>query len=226
LIGHFNPEYGLEEENVEMSKADLTRRALTLLAPALLLPASVLAAVAPTPGTTQGPFYPARLPMDNDADLVRVDGADWEAFGKILHLGGRVLDARGQALAGARVEIWQCDANGVYAHPGDRQFALRDPGFQGFGHAMTADNGHFAFRTIVPVPYPGRTPHIHVKVLRNGRKRLTTQLYLKGYRGNAIDFLFHSLAREERRRVEMALKPRGTPDGKSFETTIDLVLAV
>ncbi len=208
-----------------MAKSGLTRRALTLAAPTLLFSRSVLAAVAPTPATTDGPFYPVRMPADDNADLVRVDGVDREAFGKILHLGGRLLDIKGQAISGTRVEIWQCDANGVYAHPGDRNFALRDPAFQGFGHAMTSDDGRFAFRTIVPVPYPGRTPHIHVKVLHGGRKRLTTQLYLKGYRGNGVDFLFYSLSQEERRRVEMALRPRGKTDGETFETEIDLIVS-
>ncbi|MBT4488981.1 MAG: protocatechuate 3,4-dioxygenase [Rhodospirillaceae bacterium] len=212
-----------------MRKLDPDRRilswALTLAAPVLLLPASVLAALAPTPDSTEGPFYPERIPEDDNGDLVHVDGVDRDAIGDILHLSGRILDTTGQAVPGARVEIWQCDANGVYLHAGDRHFAMRDRAFQGFGHVTTGTDGRFAFRTIVPVPYTARTPHIHVKVLHGGRERLTSQLYLKGHRKNAIDFLFHSLSADERRQVEMVLKPHEANTGKEFETEIDLVVA-
>ena len=121
-------------------RVDLTRRALILAAPSLLVPGMALAALAPTPGATEGPFYPVRPPRDDDADLVRVEGAVREAGGDILHLAGRVLDADARPVAGARIEIWQCDANGIYLHPGDRRRASRDAGFQGFGHA-TAGQG-------------------------------------------------------------------------------------
>ena len=157
-----------------MASGGLTRRALVFAASSLLVPTVVLAAVAPTPGAAEGPFYPVRIPSDDDADLVSVEGAVREAGGDILHLAGRVLDANARPIAGARVEIWQCDANGVYLHPGDRRRDSRDTGFQGFGHANADTAGRFAFRTIVPVPYPGRTPHIHVKVVRGGRNLLTT----------------------------------------------------
>ncbi len=206
-----------------MKKRNLTRRGLTLAAPALLLPSSVLAALAPTPDTTEGPFYPRRKPKDDNADLVRVEGMDREAVGDILHLGGRVLDTTGAALSGARVEIWQCDANGVYSHPGDRQFEMRDKAFQGFGHTVTGTDGRYAFRTIVPVAYTSRTPHIHVKVHHGGRARLTSQLYIKGYHQNSVDFLFYSLSKSERRQVEMEVKPRAG-DAGSFETEIDLII--
>ena len=154
----------------DAARGGLTRRALILTAPALLVPGVALAALAPTPGAREGPFYPVRMPSDDDADLIRVEGAVREAGGDILHLAGRVMDANARPIAGARIEIWQCDANGVYLHPGDRRRAARDAGFQGFGHAKADTAGRFAFRTIVPVPYPGRTPHIHVKVLRGGAR--------------------------------------------------------
>jgi|GEM_PF-1987922 len=137
----------------------LTRRALVFAAPSLVVPTMLLAAEAPTPGAAEGPFYPVRIPSDDDADLVSVEGAVREAGGDILHLAGRVLDANARPIAGARIEIWQCDANGVYLHPGDRRSDSRDSGFQGFGHAKADTAGRFVFRTIVPVPYPGRTHH-------------------------------------------------------------------
>ncbi len=207
-----------------MVSGGLTRRALILAAPSLLVSGAALAVLAPTPGAGEGPFYPVRMPSDDDADLVRVEGAMPEAGGDILHLAGRVLDTNARPIAGARIEIWQCDANGVYLHPGDRRRASRDAGFQGFGHAKADAAGRFAFRTIVPVPYPGRTPHIHVKVLRGGRDRLTTQLYRAGYLQNPSDFLFRRLAPSEQRRVSMAIRPRAASPRPAFETEIDLVI--
>ena len=208
----------------DMTRGGLTRRALILATPSLLLPGAALAALMPTPGGGEGPFYPVRMPSDDDADLVRVEGALREAGGEILHLAGRVLDANARPIAGARIEIWQCDANGVYLHPGDRRISRRDKGFQGFGHAISDVKGRFAFRTIVPVPYPGRTPHIHVKVLDGRRELLTTQLYRAGHPGNPSDFLYRRLAMDEQRRVSMAIKPRTASSRPAFDTEIDLVI--
>ena len=208
----------------DAARGGLTRRALILAAPSLLVPGAALAALAPTPGASEGPFYPVRMPSDDDADLVRVEGAVREADGDILHLAGRVMDANARPIAGVRIEIWQCDANGVYLHPGDRRHASRDAGFQGFGHAKADAAGRVAFRTIVPVPYPGRTPHIHVKVLRGGRDLLTTQLYRAGHPQNPSDFLFRRLAPDEQRRVSMAIRPHAASPRPAFETEIDLVI--
>ena len=207
-----------------MASGGLTRRALVFAASSLLVPTVVLAAVAPTPGAAEGPFYPVRIPSDDDADLVSVEGAVREAGGDILHLAGRVLDANARPIAGARIEIWQCDANGVYLHPGDRRRDSRDAGFQGFGHAKADTAGRFAFRTIVPVPYPGRTPHIHVKVVRDGRDLLTTQFYRLDHPQNPSDFLFRRLAPSEQRRVSMVIRPRAASPRPTFETEIDLVI--
>ncbi len=205
--------------------ATLTRRALVLTVPSLLVPGLAMAALAPTTGSTEGPFYPVERPRDDDADLVRVEGAVRDAGGDILHLTGRVLDANAQAIAGARIEIWQCDANGVYLHPGERRINFRDAGFQGFGHAPVDPAGRFAFRTIVPVPYPGRAPHIHVKVRHDGRTLLTTQIYRLGHHQNPGDLLFRRLTPEEQDRVLMAIRPRVASSHGAFETDIDLVIA-
>ncbi len=210
--------------DLDMAREGLTRRTLILAASSLFVPGAALAALAPTPGAGEGPFYPVRMPSDDDADLVRVEGVVREAGGDILHLAGRVLDTNARPIAGARIEIWQCDANGVYLHPGDRRRASRDTGFQGFGHVKTDAAGRFAFRTIVPVPYPGRTPHIHVKVRRGGRGLLTTQLYRAGHPQNSSDFLFHRLGPDEQRRVSMVIIPRAASPRSAFETAIDLVV--
>ena len=200
----------------------ISRRAVLLATPALLLPAA--AGAAPTPSATEGPFYPDRMPRDEDSDLVLIEGAVREAGGEILHLAGRVLNAAGSPLPGVRVEIWQCDANGVYLHSGDRRRGMRDRDFQGFGHAIADSGGRYGFRTIVPVPYPGRTPHIHVKVRRQGRDMLTTQLYRAGHPQNSSDFLFQRMTPAEQTRVLMELRPRSDQGRPSFETAVDLVM--
>ena len=93
----------------------------------------------------------------------------------------------------ATVEIWQCDANEVYLHTGDSGSTRnqQDKNFQGFGRFTTGSSGEYYFRTIKPVPYPGRpAPHIHVKVKRGGRELLTTQIMIAGHPGNARDGVF------------------------------------
>jgi protocatechuate 3,4-dioxygenase beta subunit len=166
---------------------------LAMAALATLSPSATLAlARAPTPSQGRGPFYPERLPLDRDNDLVRVEGQADPARGEITDLGGRVLDLDGEPIRGARVEIWQCDANGRYLHRLDPGRAPRDPGFQGYGRFETGADGGYRFRTIKPVPYPGRAPHIHVAVEAPGRPPLVTQLYVQGAPENGRDWLLNS----------------------------------
>ena len=169
----------------------MKRRNLLLgaLGAATLAPSGALAALSPTPRQSRGPFYPDRLPLDRDNDLVRVEGREGLARGEITHLTGRVLDRSGKPLPGALVEIWQCDANGRYIHSGDPGSAPRDLGFQGYGRFETGDDGGYRFRTIKPVPYPGRAPHIHVAVRFPGYPPLVTQMYVEGAAENAGDWL-------------------------------------
>lgn len=133
--------------------------------------------VQPTPPDMRGPYYPDRLPIDRDANLTQIAGEARAAQGQALELSGRVLDVRGQPLAGVRVEIWQTDTNGRYIHTGDRGRGDRDPGFQGFGATVTGADGRYAFRTVVPKAYGSRPPHIHVRLLRDDREALVTQIY-------------------------------------------------
>ncbi len=160
-------------------------------------------ALAPTPRQTTGPFYPVDWSGDIDGDLVRVTGAAAQAQGVVTHLRGRVLDEAGRPVPGATVEIWQCDAFGRYRHPRDRADG-RDAGFQGRGRVVSGIDGSYAFRTIRPVTYPGRTPHIHVSVATGGAK-LVTQFYVAGEAQNERDFLFNSL-RDERAREAVLLR--------------------
>ena len=147
-------------------------------AASLVLPGQAWAALAPTPRQIEGPFYPLTLPLDADADLVTVAGRGEPAKGVLTHVVGRVLDGDGRAISGARVEIWQCDALGHYHHPRDGGGA--DPNFQGYGAVVTDREGSYRFRTIRPVAYPGRTPHIHFALSGRGLDRFTTQMYVAG----------------------------------------------
>lgn len=165
------------------------------------------AAEALTPRQSAGPFYPPDLPLDDDNDLVHVAGQSAPARGDFADLRGRLLDRNGRPIAGARIEIWQCDANGRYRHPGDPGRGEIDPGFQGIGHAVTDADGRYRFLTIRPVPYPGRTPHIHTAVFLPGERPFTTQLYVAGEPGNADDFLYRRIAPELRERVTAEFRP-------------------
>ena len=202
----------------------VSRRSIILAAPAFFVARHAVAALAPTPDAADGPFYPVEIPPDDDNDLVLAEPALREAVGDILHFSGTVLGVSGDAVPAARVEIWQCDAKGIYHHPGDKRFASRDAGFQGFGHSTTDGHGRFMFRTIVPVPYPGRTPHIYLKVILGDEVRLTTQYYRAGFEQNAGDFLFRRLSPEERERASMDVKPRVSGTRQEFEADIAIVL--
>jgi protocatechuate 3,4-dioxygenase, beta subunit len=146
-----------------------------------------------TPPQAEGPFYPDKLPLDTDNDLIIVNDALTPAVGEITHLSGRILDGRGQPLRGALVEIWQCDSQGAYLHSRSSIAAKRDGNFQGFGRFLTGSSGEYYFRTIKPVPYPGRTPHIHFQVKRKGHDAFTTQCYIKGNPQNERDFVYKAV---------------------------------
>jgi protocatechuate 3,4-dioxygenase beta subunit len=142
---------------------------------------------------TRGPFYPLYLPLDSDNDLVVVKGHSGIAKGEISNVVGRVLDEHGRPLDRVRVEIWQCDANGHYHHSSDHRNVPLDPDFQGYGQFTTAADGAYRFRTIKPVPYPGRAPHIHFTLSGPGIEPLTTQMYVAGAPENAHDWILNNI---------------------------------
>ncbi|HEY5700549.1 MAG TPA: protocatechuate 3,4-dioxygenase, partial [Gammaproteobacteria bacterium] len=146
-------------------------------AAALTSAPAVWAALLATAPQTRGPFYPQQLPLDSDNDLVKVAGRSALARGEVTDLTGRVVDERGRAVAGAVVEIWQCDANGRYHHPWDRRDVPLDENFQGYGHFAADADGRYRFRTIKPVAYPGRAPHIHFAVKAPAASTFITQMY-------------------------------------------------
>jgi len=147
-----------------------------------------------TPSQTEGPFYPDRLPLDTDNDLLIVNDGITQAVGEVTHLSGRVLDARGEPIRNAVVEIWQVDNEGSYLHSkGTNPSGKRDANFQGFGRFLTGSTGEYYFRTIKPIAYPGRTPHIHFAVKMKGREKYTTQCYVKGEPKNNGDGVLNGI---------------------------------
>ena len=146
----------------------------------------------PTPAQTEGPFYPDRLPLDQDNDLTIVAGHQVPARGEMTDLTGRIVDTRGRPLRNVVIEIWQVDHHGHYIHTADAS-AANDTAFQGFGRFETGQDGAYRFRTIKPVPYPGRTPHIHVKLHKGGHQLLTTQMYVQGHAMNERDAVLRSI---------------------------------
>lgn len=154
------------------------RFAYALGAAFFTVPGAFAEALTATPRQTEGPFYPDKLPLDTDNDLIIVNDTTTPAVGTISHVGGRILDEKGDPIRNAVVEIWQADNNGAYLHSGTANADKRDSHFQGFGRFLTGSTGEYYFRTIRPVPYPGRTPHIHFIVNVHGKRMLTTQLYV------------------------------------------------
>jgi protocatechuate 3,4-dioxygenase beta subunit len=183
---------------------------------ALLSPGASQAArtLRPLATVAEGPFYPPAqwraAWSDWDADLTRVAHRDGSAVarGELLGLEGDVVDRHGRVVDGAAVEIWQCDATATYHHPRVRLEPGRfDPGFAGFGATRSATDGGFRFRTIRPVPYPGRTPHIHLKLRHPTFGEVTSQLFVDGDPGNAEDFLWQRLPASDRPGVSLVLRP-------------------
>jgi protocatechuate 3,4-dioxygenase, beta subunit len=213
-----------------MQRRSLVRALLGTAAGTIALPALATSrrSIAPM---GEGPFYPPRgwreRWPDWDADLTQVqrNGRTLSARGEWLALDLQVADTAGRLIDGAEVEIWQCDAMAVYHHP---RVALEpgrhDEGFQGFGAARSGSDGRLAMRTIRPVPYPGRTPHIHVKLRHPGFGELTSQLFVAGDAGNARDFLWRALREADRPGLEMTLTP--APAGSPVRWVAVHVLAV
>ena len=162
-------------------------RGMTLGAAVLAMPGAFAEELLLTPRQTEGPFFPDRLPLDTDNDLLRINDAVAAAVGEVTWLSGRILDARGAPIGNAVVEIWQVDNNGVYLHSESGNGERRDANFQGFGRFLTGSSGEYLFRTIKPVAYGGRTPHIHLAVRVKGMDHFTTQCYVEGEPRNERD---------------------------------------
>ncbi|MGH8251877.1 MAG: hypothetical protein ACREVI_14495 [Steroidobacteraceae bacterium] len=186
-----------------------------------------------TPAQTKGPFYPVTRPLDADADLTVIRGRSGRAQGRVLHLMGRVLDRDGKPVPGAKIELWQANAAGRYAHPRDVNPAPLDPNFQGFGTQVTDDDGQFRFKTIKPAAYPVnpmnpravRTPHIHFDIAGTD-VRLVTQMYFPDEASNDADLIFRALSAGERRAATASLVPASADvESDALVARWDIVLA-
>ena len=180
-----------------------------------------------TPRQTEGPFYPTEWRDDADNDLVVVKGAASKALGRVVHIEGRVLSVSGAPIGNAAVEIWQCDSQGIYRHPRDEGGSRRrDGGFQGRGRTLTDADGRYRFRTIRPVPYGLRTPHIHFKVVPPTGRLLITQMYVFGEPLNARDGVLGAI-RDTRLRDSLIVRLEAADrlEPGALGGTFDIVLA-
>jgi protocatechuate 3,4-dioxygenase beta subunit len=201
-------------------------RSMAWGAAALATPGAFAEALTLTPDQTEGPFYPDKLPLDTDNDLLVINDSQSPAVGDVTHLSGRILDADGSPIRNAVVEIWQVDGNGVYLHSrsaGEK----RDANFQGYGRFLTDAKGRYYFRTVKPVPYPGRTPHIHFAINRGGKRLLTTQCYIKGEKRNDRDGVLRGI-RDERQLESIMVDFKPLKGSKLGELTakFDVVLGL
>lgn len=182
-----------------------------------------------TPKQIEGPFYPDKLPLDTDNDLLILNDSLNPAVGTVCHLTGTVTDVKGTPLRNALVEIWQCDANGVYLHSADStpKKGQEDKHFQGFGRFLTGSKGEYYFRTIKPVAYPGRTPHIHVKIKHGGKELLCTQCYNKGEPQNDKDGVVRGIRDlKQRAAVMVDWKPVGGSKAGELQGQFNIVLGM
>ena len=202
------------------------RRVLAVLGGAIAcaaaLPLRAQGLPRPTPAQAEGPFYPTSIPADHDANLTQVAGHSAPAKGLRLYFGGRVLTRNGQPQAGAVVELWQCDVFGRYHHAGD-EGSPRDVGFQGYGATNTDAEGRYAFKTIRPVVYSGRVPHLHLKVRAPGGAALTTQIYIEGDATDNDPVLTWS-PKGTREQLTMVLVPIPGREPGALTGTFDVVL--
>jgi len=196
--------------------------AAVLSLPAILRAATLM----PTPAQTEGPFYPLNYPADSDNDLVHVAGHGEAAKGTPTRVAGRILDAAGRPIVGARVEIWQCDANGRYHNVRDGDAGRpRDENFQGFGQTTSDGEGGYKFLTIRPVAYTGRTPHIHFVVAAPGQRRFVTQMYVAGEPQNERDPVLRDVRDPAARaRLIVQLQPMPDIEPGALAANFDIVL--
>ncbi len=196
-------------------------------ASALWTPGAYAEALTRTPRQTEGPFYPDRLPLDTDNDLLIVNDQLTPAVGEVTHLSGRVMDTHGEPVRNVVVEIWQVDNGGSYIHTESARRGDYDTNFQGFGRFLTNRKGEYYFRTIKPVAYGGRTPHIHFAVDRGDRRLLTTQCYVQGEKRNERDGIFNRIKDKTLRdALVVDFKPLAESQTGELAAKFDIVLGL
>ena len=183
-----------------------------------------------TATTTEGPFYPDKLPLDTDNDLLIINDALTPGVGEITHLTGRVLTKSGQPVRNAFVEIWQVDQTGSYVHTGGRQPSGFDKNFQGYGRFLSDSKGQYYFRTIKPIEYTliglFRTAHIHIAVSQNGRRVFTSQVLVNGHPANARDGISRNLDPRALKTLLVDFTPLAGSKLGELSANFDVVLGV
>jgi protocatechuate 3,4-dioxygenase beta subunit len=181
-----------------------------------------------TARTGEGPYYPDKLPLDTDNDLIILNDATTPAVGAVTHLTGRLLSPSGQPIRNAFIEIWQVDHTGSYVHTLGRQSTGHDKNFQGYGRFLTDAQGRYYFRTIKPIPYTlqgtYRAAHTHVAVSRGGKRVFTTQMLVDGDPGNAKDRLLKNLKPAELKTLLVPFHPMAGSKIGELTAAFDIVL--
>jgi protocatechuate 3,4-dioxygenase, beta subunit len=170
----------------------------------------------PTPQDGEGPFYPKQWTGELDGNLLNFNG-------RPMTLAGKVYSVDGTPLAGATVEVWQCDEIGEYRHPSSGGEAPAERGFQGFARILSTTDGSYSFITLKPVPYNGRPAHVHFRVVAAGHRDLTTQMYFRGEseEGNFLLKLYGFLGGFSRQRDRLT----ASPETRQIEGKTELLTA-
>ena len=150
-----------------------------------------------TAESPMGPFFPLTVPTDSDADLTMLKGHSKRALGQVIEVTGRVLDQKGNAIAGARLDLWQANAKGRYAHPADPAVMPLDPDFQGFASIVSDAKGEWRIVTIKPGSYDSpignRPPHIHFDIRGKSHRNIAQLYFPEDAEGNGKDLLYKAL---------------------------------
>ena len=178
-----------------------------------------------TPRQTEGPFYPDEMPLDTDNDLLVIGDSITPAVGEVSHLSGTVKNVKGDLVKNALVEIWQVGAKGVHLHTKDDRPG-RDENFQGYGRFLTDSKGRYYFRTVKPVTYPGRAPHIHVAVTLNNKRMLTSQCYVKGDKRNDKDFIYKRLSKVGQKLTTVDFAPIKESKANELNAVWDIIIGM
>jgi len=181
-----------------------------------------------TPGEILGPFYPVIKRVEQGADLTTIPGRQGRATGQVIHVMGRVLNVEGQPVRGARIELWQANAQGRYSHPSDTNPAPLDPNFEGFAVQNTDAECQYRFKTIKPGAYPAtanwmRPPHLHFDV--TGKiNRVITQMYFPGESLNDKDLLLQNIRANKESLIAKVLPPTADVEPDSLTVVWDIVV--
>lgn len=178
-----------------------------------------------SPRQELGPFPPMNQlsQPDHDVDLTMVEGQSEQATGEVIIVKGKIMDLDCNPVAGANVIIWQSNHHGKYHHELDHSDYEVDPNFQGWGQAITNQNGEYQFKTIRPGLYTGRTRHIHYKVAAKGYHELITQLYFEGEEQNQTDSLLNQLPHKEQQRLICSFEEENGTPTTSFDIFLESV---